>query len=114
MQNPRWVLLRSTHPTRVTRGKLRRGLAQPLGGDAARAREVTHGKLERLERHVIGEVFVPGAAGAGRLDELLDDWPARLLEGGQRLRQVARVRCERAVERDRILHGEAGTGADRE
>src|ERR1043166_4877540 len=99
---------------RVALGKARRGLAQPPRIDAARARQIAHGKVERRKRHVFGEALVPRAARVRGGDQLLQDRPARGFERRERRRRVGRVRGERAVERDWVLHGKPVAGADRE
>src|SRR5262245_42662255 len=97
----------------ILRDKTRRNLAKPLAIDAARARDVTHDEVERRELHVRREAFVPIGAGVGRLNELVDDWPAHRLIGAERVANVAML-LERFVEGDDVLHRQAGSRSDGE
>src|SRR6476646_1120915 len=95
----------------VPRNEFRRQSAQPLQVDAARARDVAHGEVDRRKPHVLRKMLVPFGAAIGAGDQLFQDRTARALVGGERRGNIA-VRGQRLVERAGVFHGEPRAGAD--
>src|SRR5216683_8133028 len=57
----------------IARDEARGEPAQALQVDAARAHDVAHGEIDRLERHVLGKALIPARAQIRGSDELFQN-----------------------------------------
>ncbi len=89
------------------------GISYPeivVGNPQASGQEI-EGELDRLQVHVPLGVLEPLQAHLGRALETLDGGAPFSLISGEGLR-YAPVPVQRPCQRDRVLHGELGSGAD--
>ena len=87
---------------------------QVVERDPLAPREEAERELRRIELAVALHVLEPHEAVLRRLLRALDDRPACLLVGLERLRDARRMLEQRLHQRDRVLHRQLGPGADRE
>src|SRR6187401_428300 len=94
--------------------KVRRKLSQAVKIDAAGARNITHGEIDRRKLHVLRKSLVPGRASVSSGDQLFEDGPPCGFKALQRSGDIVRAGGQRLIKRNRILHREPGPGANRE
>src|SRR5882724_8185700 len=99
-------------PGVVPRHKTWRHASKPLQIDAARARDVAEGQIERPEPHMQGKVRIPGCARLRGFDEFLDRWAMAGLIICNGCAEIIRVGFEGAHQRQYIFQGKSRSRSD--